>query len=172
MLALEKFKDYDVIAFDSMTTFSDLVMDRILWLNGRFGKWPEQGDWTATMNTITNVLRTVTNIPNATIYVTAHTEFKQDEASGRMRNVLSLIGRLRNKLPLLFSEIWQFSADTDTDGKTHFFIQTAPDRTCPYLRSTIQGLELFEDVTIPRNKWNTPTGEGVGRILSQQGATT
>lgn len=158
--------DYDAILFDSMTTFSDLVMDRILYLNGRFGKWPEQADWTATMNTIANVLRTLVNI-NATVYVTAHTEFKQDEQTGRMRNIMSLIGRLRNKIPLLFSEVWQFSADTDSSGNTAWFVQTAPDRNCPYLRSTIQGLELFEDITIPSDKWNNPTGEGVAKILSR-----
>ena len=159
------FKDYDKILFDSMTTFSDIVMDRIMHLNGRFGKWPEQADWTATMNTITNVIRTLTSIPGKTIYVTGHIEFKQDEASGRMQNILSLIGRLRNKLPLLFSEIWQFTADTDNEGKTVFLVQTKPDRYSPYLRSSIQGLAPFEDVTIPADRWKDPKGLGIGALL-------
>ncbi len=168
MDALDKgfFDQYDVIGFDSMTTYSSLVMDRIMWLNQRFGKWPEQADWTATMNTITNGLRTITALPGKTIYVTAHIEFKQDETTSKMQNILSLIGRLRNSLPLLFSEVWLFKGDVGTDGKSHFFVQTAPDRYSPFLRSTIRGLEFEEDVTIPPDKWNDPVGYGIGALLT------
>ncbi len=157
------FDDYDVVALDSMTTFSDLVMDRIMHLNGRFGKWPEQADWTATMNTINNVIRTFVNI-NATVYLTAHIEFKQEEATSKMINQLSLIGRLRNKLPLLFSEVWQFYADVDKDNKTHYYIQTQQDRYSPYLRSTLKHLNRIEDVTI--EDWANPTQSGIGKLLT------
>lgn len=163
------FDQYDAIGFDSMTTFSDIVMDRIMYLNGRFGKWPEQADWTATMSTIVNVMRTLTSIEGKIIYVTAHTEFKQEETTGKMMNTLSLIGRLRNKLPLLFSEVWQFSADQDAQKKTRYFVQTAQDRYSPFLRCTIKGLKTTEDVTI--EDWGKPTSFGVGKLLTtNQGA--
>ena len=163
------FDDYDVIGLDSMTTFSDIVMDRIMYLNGRFGKWPEQADWTATMNTIKNALRTLTSISGKTIYVTAHIEFKQEENSGRMMNVLSLIGRLRNSLPLLFSEIWQFFGDTDDKGKQRYYIRTASDRHSPYIRSTLRGLLPVEDVTI--ENWEHPERYGLGALIKKSTST-
>ncbi|KKL67674.1 hypothetical protein LCGC14_2132580, partial [marine sediment metagenome] len=159
------FNDYDAIGFDSMTTFSDIVMDRIMYLNNRFGKWPEQADWTATMNTIKNVMRTWTSIEDCVSYVTVHNEFKQEDASGKMMNVLVLIGRLRNSLPLLFSEIWRFYADTDKDGNPRYYIQTTQDRYNPYIRNTMRGLSPVEDVTI--ENWMKPEDYGISALIQK-----
>lgn len=159
------FADYDAIGFDGMTTFSDIVMDRILYINGRPGKWPEQADWTACMNTTINVLRTLTSIETANIYVTAHIEFKQEEASQKMLNILTLIGRLRQRLPLLFSEIWRFYADQDNKGKTRFYVQTQSDRYNPFLRTTMRGLETNEDVTI--EDWHNPENYGISALMKK-----
>lgn len=162
-LKTDFFNQYDVIGFDSMTTFQDLVMDRIMYLNGRYGKWPEQADWTATMNTIVNVMRTLTSIRGKTVYVTAHIEFKQEGDSGKMQNILQFIGRLRNKLPLLFSNIWQFYADRDKNNNIRFMVQTQPDRYSPYLRSTIKGLSSAEDMTV--EDWSKPQEYGIASLL-------
>lgn len=159
------FDGYDTIGFDSMSTFQDIVMDRILWLNGRSGKWPEQADWTATMNTIKNVMRTFTGMQGKNIYVTAHIEYKQEQDSGKMMNVLNLIGRLRNSLPLLFSDIWQFYGDRDKGGNTRYYVQTQQDRYSPYLRCTLRGINATEDVTI--ENWLNPEKYGVGRLMQQ-----
>ncbi len=161
------FDNYDVIGFDSMTTFSSMVMDRIMFINNRFGKWPEQADWTATMNTIQNVMRTLTSIQGKTIYVTAHIELKEDKTTGKIMNSLNLIGRLRNSLPLLFSEVWSFSAEQDAQKKTQFQVQTQPDRYSPYLRCTIKGLDSLENVTIPEVNWNNPVGFGLSKLLNK-----
>jgi len=159
------FDDYNAIGFDSMTTFSDIVMDRIMYLNNRFGKWPEQADWTASMNTIKNVIRTWTSIEGCISYVTAHNEFKQEDVSGKMMNTLVLIGRLRNSLPLLFSEIWRFYADTDKDGNPRYYIQTTQDRYNPYIRNTMRGLSPVEDVTI--ENWMKPEDYGISALIQK-----
>ena len=39
------FDQYDWICFDSSTTLLDLMMDRVLTINGRFGQWPNQDDF-------------------------------------------------------------------------------------------------------------------------------
>jgi len=160
------FKGYDAIGFDSMSTFQDIVMDRIMYLNDRFGKWPEQADWTATMNTIVNVMRTWTSIEDCVSYVTAHVEFKQEQESGKMQNLLSFIGKLKNKLPLLFSEIVLCYADRDAENKTRFYIQTKPDRHNPFIRCTKRGLNTVEDVTI--ENWNNPQKYGIGKLFSEE----
>lgn len=160
------FDNYDAICLDSISSLQDIVMDRIMYLNGRFGKWPEQADYTATINTITKIVRTIVGLKKR-VYVTGHIEYKQEEATGKMMNTLALIGRLRNRLPMSFSEIWHFYADTDKGGKTHWYIRTKPDRYSPWVRTSIKGLEMIEDITI--TDWKTPEKQGLGRILKDAG---
>lgn len=159
------FDQYDVIGLDSMTTFQDAAMDRLQWLDNRLGTWPRQDDWTAVMSVMRNAIRTITSIPNKTIYITAHSQFKQDETTSKMMNEINLVGGLKVKLPLLFSDIWQFSAETKGE-ETQFRIQTKPDRYSPYVRCSTQGLKLYEDVTIPKDGWENPEQHGLGKLLA------
>lgn len=158
------FDNFDNIAFDSFTTFSDIVMDRILHLNGRPGHFPQQDDWTAQMASITNVVRTLVGM-NKLLLFTAHDEFKQDEASKRMMNVLVLTGKLRIKLPLLFSEIWHMDSAC-TAEKVHYTAQTRQDRLNPCIRCTIRDLPMHTDVTI--KDWSKPKDYGLGKILREK----
>jgi hypothetical protein len=151
---------YKTIAFDSFTTFSDIVMDRILWINGRPGKFPERDDWAAQMQTIKNVVRTFTAM-NKYLLFTAHDSFKQDETTTRMQNVIMLTGQLRTKLPLLFSDILHMSCES-TAKDIRFQVQTRPDRMNPTVRCSFEK-DMFEDVTI--RDWKTPGKYGIGSWL-------
>lgn len=156
--------NFDNIALDSFTTFSDIVMDRILKLNGRPGQFPQQDDWTAQMSTIMNVTRTIAGM-NKLLLCTAHDNFKQDEATSRMQNVLMLTGQLRVKIPLLFSEILHCEHKADAKG-SNYIIQTRPDRMNPNIRTSMRGVEMYEDVTI--NDWRNPTKYGLGKLLKEK----
>lgn len=163
------FEDYDCIAFDSMTTMQDIVMDRIMYLNGRFGKWPEMADYTATINTIIKILRTATSLRNKSgkellLYLTGHIDFTKDDTTGRLINQMAFIGALRRRVPLLFANVWLCEADQDKDGKPIWTARTTPDRYNPFLRSAVRGLEPVEDVTI--DDWKSPEGEGIGGLLN------
>ncbi|HEC66880.1 MAG TPA: hypothetical protein ENI23_16515 [bacterium] len=155
------FDQFDNICFDSFTTFSDMVMDRILKLNGRAGQFPQQDDWGGQMQTITNVVRTYASM-NKILLFTAHEEFKQDKEGGKMQNMILLTGRLRVKLPLLFSEMLHMEC-ASTPAKIKYQIQTRPDRYNPAIRTTIKGLEMFHDVTI--SDWTKPKDYGLGKLL-------
>lgn len=152
---------FDNIAFDSFTTFSDIVMDRILHLNGRAGQFPQQDDWTAQMQTIMNVVRTFVGM-NKLLFCTAHDQFKQDEATSRMQNVILLTGQLRTKVPLLFSDIWHLDGASDAKN-IKYNAQTRADRMNPSVRCSVRGIEMYEDVTI--KDWTKPQEYGIGRIL-------
>ncbi len=142
----------------------DAAMDRLQWLDNRLGTWPRQDDWTSVMSVMRNAMRTITSIKNKTIYITAHSQYKQDETTSKMMNEINMVGSLKVKLPLLFSDIWQFNAETKgTD--TQFRIQTKPDRYSPYVRCSTQGLDLYEDVTIPKDGWENPEQHGLGKLL-------
>lgn len=156
------FDAYDVIAFDSATTFLDLIMDRVLTINGRYGSVPQQDDYGPQMLAFTNVCRQLTAL-GKTIYLTGHMETKQDDLTKRIFNRPMMTGKLRVKIPLLFTSVFLFDAQ-ESQGKIKHRIQTAPDRLNSTVRTSIKGLDPFEDVTID---WTKPVeGQGLGGILA------
>ncbi len=158
------FDPYDVIGIDSITTLTDIVMDRVMHLNGRFGKQPEMTDYVATTNTMIKIFRTVLGFGKS-VYVTGHIDFKQEESTSRMQNVMAFLGRLRQRLPLLFSEIWLAYGEPDKDGKMHYFVRTQQDRYNPFLRCTLRMIDPVEDVTVD---WKTDlSGQGIGSLVSR-----
>lgn len=167
------FNDYDVIGCDSATTLQDIVMDRAMYLNGRFGKWPEKADWTASMNAIMKILRTMTSVrkPDQSklmLYLTAHLDLQRDDTTGKIFNQMNFIGKLKARVPLLFTNIWFCFAEANKEGKTQWYVRTQPDRYTPFLRTaSVRGLDAVENVTI--DDWNDPVGEGIGGLLAYKG---
>ncbi len=160
------FTDYDNIVIDSFTTFSDVVMDRILKLNGRAGQFPQQDDWAAQMNTIKNVVRTLTGQQNMVLICTAHDQVKQDGDTKRIINQIMLTGQLRTKLPLLFSDIYHLECKS-TEKIISYVAQTRPDRMNPSVRCSFRDLDMFHDITI--QDWKNPQNYGLGKLLSDHG---
>ncbi|KKK84684.1 hypothetical protein LCGC14_2780850 [marine sediment metagenome] len=162
------FDDFDVIGFDSITTFSDLVMDRILYMNKRPGRWPTEGDWTGAIATMKNVFRRITAIEEKILYCAGHVEQVKDRKTGAINWQLAMSAHLRVLIPLLFTEVWLCACEKDETG--YFYTaQTKPDRDHPFLRSTLRGILPYEDVTL--KDFNHPEEDGMGRILKEYGAT-
>jgi hypothetical protein len=158
------FEGYQCIALDSATTFLDMIMDSVLHINGRDGQFPHQDDYPSQMTTFSNICRTMTSL-GLDIYMTGHYELKEDDLK-RMVNQPLMTGRLKIKIPILFSEIWHSEADLDIKGNIRYRVQTKPDRRSHIIRSSIKGLETFEDVTID---WNKPLKEqGLAKILKHE----
>jgi hypothetical protein len=156
------FDPYDAIGFDSATTFLDLVMDRILTINGRAGQWPQQDDYGPQMNTFINVVRTLTSM-GKTIYMTGHLEMKKDELAGRIFRQPMMTGRLRTKIPLLFSDVFVAEVENDGRGNIKHKIQTIPDRLTTTVRTAFKGLDPFEDMTLDFGK--PLSDQGIGSII-------
>lgn len=156
------FDAFDNIAMDSATTFLDLIMDRVLTINGRAGQWPQQDDYGPQMQTFTNVCRTLTSL-GKTLFMTGHMETKKDELIGRILRTPMMTGRLRTKIPLLFSDIFVCEVENDGRGAIKHKIMTAPDRMTGTVRTSIKGLAPYEDVTIDWKK--SPVGQGIGGLM-------
>lgn len=156
------FEQYDNIAMDSATTFLDLIMDRILTINGRPGSWPQQDDYGPQMIVFNNVCRSLMSL-NKTIFMTGHMEVKQDQLTQKIFRLPMMTGKLRTKIPLLFSDVFVCEVENDGKGNTSHKIQTVPDRTTTNVRTAFKGLNAFEDVTIDWSK--NPVGQGIGGIL-------
>lgn len=161
------FDGYDVIGFDSATTFLDLTMDRILTINGRAGQWPQQDDYGPQMVAFTNVCRTLTSM-NKLLYMTGHLEMRQEDLSKRIYRQPMMTGRLRTKIPLLFSDIFVAEAQNDGKGNISHVIQTVPDRITTTVRTSFKGLDPFEDVTIDWDK--DPSEQGLGHLIKLEKA--
>lgn len=157
------FNSYDWLVMDSCTTFLDLIMDRILTINGRFGEWPQMDDYGPMMLAFTNTCRSMTAMGKG-IFFTGHMEVKQDELTKRIFRRPMMTGRLAQKIPLLFSDIFVTEAEPDTQGKIIYKIQTKPDRLTTCIRTAIRGLDPFEDVTVDFTK--DPVGQGLGGLLN------
>ena len=163
-LASGFFNDFDAIAFDSCTTLLDMIMDRVLTLNGRPGQWPNQDDYGPQMNTFTNIVRTATSL-GKTVWFTGHIEPRKDEVTGRLFNTPLLTGRLKAKLPLLFSDIYIAEATADREGRVRYTLQTVPDRLNPLARCTVPGMQPRHNVTLDFSK--PLTEQGLGALLQR-----
>lgn len=160
------FDSYDVIGIDSCTTLLDMIMDGVLALNGRGGQWPQQDDYGPQMLAFQNIMRTLTSMGKI-IYVTGHIEMKQDALTKRIFNSPLMTGRLKTKIPLLFSETLINIVEADTKGNVNYSVQTKPDRSSPIVRSSIRDAAFLEDVAIDFKK--DPVGQGLGGLLKRNG---
>lgn len=157
------FDQYDNIGFDSATTFLDLIMDRILTINGRAGQWPQQDDYGPQMVAFTNVVRTLTSL-GKTLVMTGHLEVRQADGSAKMLRQPMMTGRLRTKIPLLFSDIFIAECSNDGKGNVSHTLQTVPDRVTTAVRTSMRGLDPVEDVTIDWTK-EVKAKQGLGLLL-------
>ena len=158
------FDSFDNICLDSCTSLADIIMDRVQFLNGRLGKHPEQADWTAQMATFVNVFRTLTSM-NKVLVATAHSELRQEDDTGLMRYQPLFTGRLRIRVPLLFSDVLGTESDVDR-GKKSYSILTVGDRRHQYIRCSIPGIDPVLDTTIEDWTHQACQSQGLGKLLS------
>lgn len=158
---------FDALGFDSLTTLTDIVMDRILQLNQRAGKNPELGDYSILANTLARIVRNAA-APDCIIFLTAHEQPQQDKLLRSVSNEIVVPGQLKVKLPLLFSDIYHCTAEVDTKGKPLFKVATIAEDLFPLARCSRvmqdSGMGLFHDVTI---KTPDPTDSGLGPIIKR-----
>lgn len=158
---------FDVIGFDSLTTLTDIVMDRILQLNQRAGKNPELGDYGILTNTLARIVRNAA-ATNCMIFLTAHEQVQQDKLMRSISNEIMVPGQLKVKLPLLFSEIYHCTAEVDPKGQPLYKIATIAEELFPLARCSQvirnTGLGLTQDVTI---RTSDPTDSGIGPFIKK-----
>lgn len=141
------FSKYNSVAIDSATSFLDLIMDYVLQINGRPGQWPEQDDYGPQMVTFTNAVRTFASM-GKTLLCTGHYETWQDRKTMRTTRQLMMTGRLRTKIPLLFSDVFYCEGGVDEKGAPQYTVQTVKDKDIPAARCSFNGLSPLEDVTV------------------------
>jgi len=141
-----QFENHDVIAIDSLTTLNLVLMDRMLWMNGRQGHNPDISDYLLVGNTIMQIFRTLTALKDKTIILTAHSDLVQDELSKKVFNQIDVMKNVRRLLPRIFSDVWITRSEGDATGRK-FVVQTAPSRDYLEAKNSMD-LDYIVDVTI------------------------
>ena len=106
------------------------------------------------------------------LYMTGHLQTDKNEATQVYESLPLMTGRLREKIPLLFSDIYGSQAEGDTKGNVIYTLRTVPSRMLRTVRCSIklpneagvlESLAPVEDVTID---WSREVvGQGLGKIV-------
>lgn len=163
-------RDYDWLIIDSLTFLNKAVMDRQLFINGRYGDIEDLGDYRVVGSKLADLFGSIAGLREINVLCTGHFQVFEDDKTKRIKTQISLPGKARNVLPLLFTNIWLCHTEESDDKKKpglRYMVRTQPDpRGLTDIRNSIQGLELNEDVTIP-SLTNAAAGtQGIGRLLS------
>lgn len=117
--------------FDSLTTFSQIVMNFVLGKNGRPGGIPEAGagkssDYVLQMNFMEIAIRDFFTLP-CDVIITAHPDVNKDDVTGKMYVGPLVTGQLKTRLPLLFDELYYLLTSKDAKGEIKRALLTQPD---------------------------------------------
>lgn len=121
------FQYLGTFAIDSMTTWSQCVMNEVLRKEKRAGSHPFQQDWLPQMAMMENTLRKIMTLPCDVILI-GHDDVDKDELTGAMHRSLLITGKLKKRIPLLVDEIYYMSSDIDKKGKFSATLLTATQR--------------------------------------------
>lgn len=103
---------------DSATTWSQAIMNVVLKKAGRTGGTPQQNDYLPAMVIIENAVKDLLSLPCDVILV-AHEDTDKDEATGKMLIGPAFIGKLKNRIPLLFDEIYCAQSKETSQGASY-----------------------------------------------------
>lgn len=162
------FEDYDWLIIDSLTFLTKAVMDRQMYINDRYGGIEDLADYRVVGSKLAEVFNSVTALP-INLYCTGHIDSYQDEKTHKVEVQLSLPGKGRRMLPMMFTNIWQASVGESKDGKAQHTVRTRPDaRGLQDIRSAMNtGLKDVEDVTI--GDFSRAQSFGIGALLTRMG---
>lgn len=137
---------YKTVVLDSLTTFSDALMQDILAENPG-GKRPAPGvpalqDYLIFNNYLKPILSRLLALP-CNLVVVGHIAMDKDELTGEIHHKLALSGKLPELIPVLFQEVYRAFTEVK-DGATLFKLQTRSNGK--YMcRTQIPSLPTFID---------------------------
>lgn len=99
------FEQIGTYVIDSATTWASAAMNVVLQKASRLGGPPYQQDYLPAMSMIENAIKDMATLPCDTI-LTAHLDVDKDEATGRMFVGPLFVGKLKQRIPLLFDELY------------------------------------------------------------------
>lgn len=161
-----EFEGFDVIEMHSVTSLSTITIDRIMFINGRFGQQPEISDYNILGMTLMPILRTLLSLPNKIIFIEGHSDLVQDAISKRVLNEFDITKGVRRDVPRLLTDMLVTQAEAGLDSKIIYKIQTGPTKEFPSAKCSM-GLNLYEVVNIDTKR--PYEGQGLGALILRKG---
>lgn len=153
---------YKWLCFDSATFLVKAMMDRILYINNRYGDLTDRSDYRQVGDKLSDVFGKMTGLP-INMYLTAHMQTWQDEKTSKITTQMATPGNSRIMLPLSFTSVLEAFGD---NGK--YYLRTVPQGGSGNLRdirTSIRGLAPVEEVTI--KDFNRATEFGIGGLIKK-----
>jgi hypothetical protein len=119
------FENIGTFVLDSATTWADCIMNYVLKTSHRQGQFPQQNDYPQQMVRMYNAVLDMLSLPCNIVFV-CHPVVDKDEVTGRTYTTPMLTGKLKEKIPLLFSEIYYAVTNQTSKGIEYWFL-TQPD---------------------------------------------
>jgi hypothetical protein len=157
------FEGYNAVALDSLTSLQPMILDRIAYINGRYGQTNELSDYNIAGDTILKICRALLKC-SPIVYITGHSDLVQDDVSKKVQNQFDIVKNVRRLLPRNISDVWVSTVTADMNS-TRFQIQTLPSKEWPAAKNSF-GLRFTEDVTLDFKK--PLDQQGIGAFLANQ----
>lgn len=122
------FNYFGTYVLDSATTLSTAIMNLVLKKAGRVGSHPFQQDYLPAMQILENAVRDMSTLPCDVILI-AHEDVDKDETTGRMYVGPQFVGKLKQRLPLLFDEIYHAETEFKASGVEYRLLTRATGTT-------------------------------------------
>lgn len=129
------FANIGTFILDSSTTWSSAAMYAVLKRAGRTAGVPQQNDYLPQMTMLENAVKVICALP-CDVILTAHQKADKDEITGKISATPLLTGKLTQRIPLLFNEIYHMVAKETSKG-TEYSVQTQACST--YMARTRMG---------------------------------
>lgn len=109
------FNHIGTYAIDSATTWASAALNAVLKKVGRTGGVPQQNDWYPQMTLMEKSLKRIMSLPCDVVFI-CHDDTQKDEILGSIMRAPLLTGKLKKRVPLLFSEIYYALARRSSKG--------------------------------------------------------
>lgn len=131
------FNSVGTYVLDSATTWATAALNYVMFKAGRAGMTPQQNDWYPQMTLLELGIKRILSLPCDVVFL-CHDDIMQDEITKRIFRMPLFTGKLRKRIPLLFSEIYY--ADVKTTAKGHEYTwRIEKDLMCE-ARSRLHGI--------------------------------
>lgn len=142
--ATDFFNHIGTYVLDSVTTWTESIMNAILKAERRNGQPPQIQDYQAQMGTIRDAIKVMTGLP-CNFIATGHIDTMKDDVTGRIVTGPMVTGKMKAKMPLLFDEIYVSLASRTSSGIEYYFLTQNDGRYKARSRLAEEGqLELQE----------------------------
>lgn len=159
------FDQFDLLGFDSITTFIDIALDDVTARAGRLQYPPEQGDYNVVKIQVARMLRAMSAL-NKPLLIIGHTMYRQNQTTQRLLNEILITGDLQVRAPMLFSSVLYFDYSVGAGDKKKFTVQSGKDSTNENLKTDIKGLSHIQDVTITDWSATAIQKQGLGKFVA------